>query len=229
VAFVWQRSYDSGAAQSGSTATCALTGAVSGEEGLLSVLVSSNNRTISSFVDSASSTWTLVDQDNDGSNYKVLTYCCSNIKGAAPTVTVTFDTSAATGVYLWGDGYTNIGAVDVHDAEHNQNGSSVTVPALAADLTTTVAPALLYCAAVSNGVGGVARPITTPSGMTLRCDLAIGVNAHQRTSYELRLTTTGAQSMLLAVTGGNSSIIGVGLDVAEVAGGGMTLGPMFGG
>lgn len=213
-----------GAAQSGSTATIVLTAMSAGHFVYLSLQVSSDTRNVSSLVSSDGSVFTLVLSDVDNSNIKLLLYRCPSLVGAAPTVTVTWDSSAANNVFLWADEYTGLsGASDQIGSDGNTSVASVN-PTTA---TTTQQPDILYVTALSSN-GSNARPITTPAGMAQRANLAIGANPTQRCSYDQRLTATGTQSVTVAVTGGNSSIIAVAEAFPETAGG-MTLGPMFGG
>lgn len=207
-----------GVAQSGVTATCALTGAASGNYVWLTIKVSSDSRSVVSVVDTALSTWSLVDDETDLSNVHVLLYRCKSLAGAAPTVTVTFDSSAANNVYLWADEYTGLdstAATDGNNTNETASGSTITV----SGVTNSLQPDIFYVTAHSvNGTN--ARPITTPASFTRRANLSIGANPTQRCSYDLRLTSTGSQSVIVAVTGGNSSIIGIAAAFPETSGGG---------
>jgi hypothetical protein len=217
-AFVRTVDANSGTAQSGATATIALTSMASGNYVFLNIQVSSDTRTISSITDTASGTWTLIGTDNDGSNIKYFLYYCKSLAGAAPTVTVTWDSSAANNVYLWADEYTgldNTAVVDQSGTDGNTSVASIN-PTTSA---TTHQPDILYCGAMSSN-GSNARPLTTPASMTRRANLAIGANATQRCSYDQRLTATGTQSVTVAVTGGNSSIVSAIAAFAESGAGG---------
>lgn len=224
MAYAYVRTVDanSGTAQSGSTATIALTAMSAGNFVYLNIQVSSDTRTVSSLVSSDGSTFTLVLSDVDNSNVKLLTYRCKSLVGSAPTVTVTWDSSAANNVFLWADEYTGLAAAGTPDQSGSDGNTSVASvnPTTAA---TTQQPDILYCGALSTN-GSNARPITTPAGMTRRANLSIGANPTQRCSYDQRLTATGTQSITVAVTGGNSSIIAVCDAFPESAGGGGTAG-----
>ena len=217
-AFVRTVDANSGTAQSGVTATIALTSMASGSLVWLSIKVSSDTRTIASVTDTASSTWTAVDNDNDLSNDALFLYVCKSLGGAAPTVTVTFDSSAANNVYLWADEYTGLDstkAVDGHNTGATASGASVSP----SPVTTALQPDIWYVTAESvNGTN--ARPISTPASFTRRANLAIGALATQRCSYDQRLTATGSNSVTVAVTGGNSAIVAVAAAFPESGGGG---------
>jgi len=206
-----------GSPQSGLTATCALTGMQAGNFVWLAIQVSSDGRSVSTLVDSASSVWVPMGSADDTANTKLIVYYCKSLNGAAPTVTVTWDSSAANNVYLWADEYTGLDTsktVDQDDEVGNTGVSSInpTTPA------TTFQPEILYGAACS--VNGFSRPLSTPSGMTRRGNYATGGFATMRCSYDQRLTSTGTQSVTYAVTGGNSNICGVIVTFPESAGGG---------
>lgn len=217
MAYAFVRTVDAngGTAQSGLTATIALTSMASGNFVWLSIKVSSDSRTIASVTDTASSTWTAVDSLGDGSNTKLLLYVCKSLAGAAPTVTVTFDSSAANTVNIWADEYTGLDstkAVDGHNTGATASGTSVSP----SPVTTALQPDIWYVTAESVNAS---RPITTPSGFTQRANLA----TTQRCSYDQRLTATGSNSVTVAVTGGNSAIVAVAAAFPESGGGGGTV------
>lgn len=209
---------NSGTAQSGLTATIALTAMSAGDLVWLTIKVSSDTRTIASVTDGAGSTWTAVDSDTDLSNVALFLYVCKSLGGAAPTVTVTFDSSAANNVYLWADEYTGLDStksVDGNNTGSTASGASVSP----SPVTTALQPDIWYVTAESVN-GANVRPISTPAGFTQRANLAIGALTSQRCSYDQRLTATGSNSVTVAVTGGNSAIIAIAAAFPESSGGG---------
>ena len=210
MAYNYVRSVDAngGTAQSGSTATIALTSMSASNAVFVAVRLSSDSRSITNFQDSASSTWVAGPVADDTADTKLLPYYCASLAGDAPTVTVTFDTSGANNVYLWADEYTGLSSTVDQAGQAGNTGVPSVNPTTD---PTTLTPDILWCGAFSVNAS---RPISTPAGMTRRSNFA----TTQRCSYDQRLTTTGAQSVTVAVTGGNSNICASIAAVQESAG-----------
>jgi len=212
-------------AQSGLTATVALTGITAGNHLRVSARVSSNGRSVSGVADNASggsNTWldtTEVPTDG-GTNNKCVMWYAENVKSGNYTVTITWDSASATNVEViceeW-SGTATSSSLDVHAS----GGASVGASPLATITTgaTTNANDNVYTVGMSVNASN-ARPLTTPAGYTQETSTTVNSQANQFMTAYKNVSATGTQSVSWAWTGGNSTAIGILVTFKDAAGGG---------
>ena len=182
----------------GTTYTLAVPASAAGALLVLGISYASNNRSISSVSDNVDGAWTLgvkgaVSGTGIGAYYK------ANATASARTITVVFDASTVTGVFLACTEYSGLLTTAAFDVNSPiaaiASGTSVTT----ASITTTQDTELLWSFGRSEGIN---RPLTTPTGYTSR----VALDTTRFVLADNRQTVAGGETVTWAVTGGNSAI-----------------------
>lgn len=199
------------AAQSGLTATVSVVSATGTNHLRLNVRVSSNGRSIVSVAGGSGNVWQDTGEipTDAGSNNKQLMWYCENCAAGTYTVTITFDSAAATNVEAFIDefsGTATSGSLDVHASAGAGTGASPL--SVGPSGATTNANDNIYTVAMSIN-GSNARPLTTPASYTQDHAGAVNTLASQFVSAHLNVTATGTQTVSWAWTGGNTAATGI--------------------
>lgn len=212
------------AAQSGLTATVSVVSATAGNHLRLNTRVSSDTRSIVSVSGGAGNTWTSSGErptDALSNNSQELWYC-ENCAAGTYTVTITWDSSAASNVECFIDEFSGTATSSSLDV-HTSNGAAIGASPLSVgpSSATTNANDNVYTTAMSIN-GANARPLTTPASYTTDHAGAVNAKATQFVSAHLNVTSTGTQTVSWAWTGGNSAVTGILAAFKDAAGGGPT-------
>ncbi len=210
------------AAQSGLTATVSVVSATAGNHLRLNTRVSSDTRSIVSVSGGAGNTWTSSGErptDALSNNSQELWYC-ENCAAGSYTVTITWDSSAASNVECFIDEFSGTATSSSLDV-HTSNGAAIGASPLSVgpSSATTNANDNVYTTAMSIN-GANARPLTTPASYTTDHAGAVNAKATQFVSAHLNVTSTGTQTVSWAWTGGNSAVTGILAAFKDAAGGG---------
>ncbi|HKR57174.1 MAG TPA: hypothetical protein VJS20_12810, partial [Gemmatimonadales bacterium] len=187
--------------QSGVTATVSVVSATAGNHLRLNIKISSDSRTISTVADNSGGGTTWLDTGesaDDLTNNKQRMWYLENIPSGSYTITITFDSSAATQVEAWADEYSGTATSSSLDV-HTSHGAAVGASPLSVGPTgtTTQANAMAYTCGCSMSASGTLRPLTVPpSGYTTaHSGQPVNTNANQMASAHLVLSATGTQSV----------------------------------
>lgn len=196
------------------TYTLAQPACAAGAALILGVAFASNNRSIVSVSDNIDGAWTVpvqggVASSGMGAAYKL------NCSASARTITVVFDSSTVSGVFLDCDEYSGILTASALDQASALAITASAASVSTASVTTTQANELLWTFGRSEGAG---RPLTTPAGFTARSSL----DTTRFVTADNRQTVAGGESVTWAVTGGNSAIGGLLLTFKEAGGASLT-------
>lgn len=210
-------------AQSGLTATVSVVSATGANHLRLNVRASSDTRNIASVTGGTGNTWLDTgDKEIDNSNNAQYMWYCENCAAGSYTVTITFDSSAATNVEAFIDefsGTATASSLDTVDGNGATTGASPITATTASP--TTNANDNIYTVAMSINASN-ARPFTTPPTTGYSADFSgpVDAQATQFCSAHKNVTSTGTQSVTWAWTGGNTAATTIIAAFKDGAGGG---------
>lgn len=183
---------------SGITTSVALTGVTAGSTIIIAVTMQSENRVINTLVSSLGGTITQQARESNADNGEALeVWTLLNASAGDHIFTVTFDTSGQSASWAMALEYGSVDASSF-DVDDSSQASSTTSVAVGPTATTSQADETVIAIGRSTSAS---RPFTDPSGFTNR----VSLDTTRFVAWDKTVSSTGAQSVTLDVTGGNSS------------------------